>query len=250
MMVPAPKSHTATVASVLHDLVHPMKGLFNMTRSVFGIVAAGVVLLTMANSTSGGSIMVYSDGATGTASVTGTASGAMVQASTPGMTVNGTALNNASLAFNETITGFTAGNTTDLITAGTGTATITYNGQSVVLNFKVTGGEATSTGLLQVSGIVSSITYPAGITNGVFDGYNLSGLAGGSITDTINESGVNFAKGLGKAGATTSGSFTMADAAVPQPDSLVLLGLGVAGVGGYELYRRRRVAAKTQTATA
>lgn len=79
-------------------------------------------------------------------------------------------------------------------------------------------------------------------------GYDFSGLVGDTVTDlsTATNANTDFTKILGSniSASARPGSITFQET-IPQPDSLVLMGLGVAGIAGYEVYRRRRVKAAT-----
>ena len=79
---------------------------------------------------------------------------------------------------------------------------------------------------------------PGGLTNGGFEGGNFSGFT------TVGEAlivGTNF--GSSAAGGGASQALLVSAAAVPEPSSLALAGMGVAGLAGFGWCRRKRSAA-------
>lgn len=189
-----------------------------------------------------GSIAVTSDSIMGTATISGTnqsnsdEAGVVTSAGTSIFEINGVnTLYNVSITQN--ISGFTAGNGVDTITSGTGTETITYQGNTVVINFDITGGTATSSGLLTVSGIVT------GLTGSTIGNYDFSDMVNSTISDTTRTN-VDLTGVLGVSNASASGLFSANQTAVPQPESIVMMAVGIAGAGilVFAQSRRRRAA--------
>jgi opacity protein-like surface antigen len=146
-----------------------------MIKRFSSLALAAVLALALSAPATAATILVTSDSGQGYGTVTGTASGASFTSTTS--VLNPTALNIIngsnlpllpvySLSLNETVTAFTqvivAGQTIDVITAGTGSKTITSNGISVTLNFSLTSGIAQS-GHFNTDATITSVTGSAAV---------------------------------------------------------------------------------------
>jgi hypothetical protein len=213
-----------------------------------GILYAGLAFAVCALGTPAkAGTVVFSDQSTdGTAVVTGVTGGATVVSS--GATI--TSLNGApfttptlTLGIAEHITSYTPiGGGMYLIT-GTGTKIITDPaGDSVKLELALTSGVA-MTGSFVTEGLIIGALNVGG--DGLPDGYNFGTLVGGVTTISINDAGVPFGSYLGNpgAGSTAPAPVTVTETAVPEPTTMALLGIGMAGFFTYRRLFKRAIAA-------
>jgi len=197
-----------------------------MKRSTFLSlgVALAVAFCAMATSANAGS--VYADTGSGTYVGVGTSTGATVAAmsGTKLDTINGSA-----------VSGITLGIAEDLksLTSGTGTKIISVGSTEVVLELTVTKVTVSATELVSVATIKS-------VVGGTPGGYDFASLKGGTTTLTAYG---DFETVFGHSGAFTSGSLAVSEAAVPEPTSMALLGIGVTGLLAFRrLFKRVKTA--------
>jgi hypothetical protein len=210
-----------------------------------GILYAGLAFAVCALGTPAKAANVYFDQSTdGTAVVTGVSGGATVVSS--GATI--TALNatnpftgpTLTLGIAEHITSFTpiVGMPGAYVITGTGTKIITDTaGDSVKLELMLTSGVAMTGSFVTNGTIVGAVNVG---NTGMPDGYNFATLVGGITTISINEAGVPFGSYLNNPsmGSTAPGPLTVTEV-VPEPTSMALLGIGMAGFFTYRrLFKR------------
>jgi hypothetical protein len=189
------------------------------------------------------SVPVFSDVSTdGTAVVSGTASGAIVKSTGATIaTVNGSAPTPLplTLGIGEDILTYTpiTGKPGMYLITGTGTKIISDGTNTVRIEIALMSGTA-GPNMFYTSGTITSETNMAG--NGLPDNYNFATLIGGTTTISINESGTDFGAILGHPGmSSTPAPVTITELAVPEPTSMALLGIGMAGFFAYRrLFKR------------
>jgi len=210
-----------------------------------GVLYAGLAFAVCALSTpaKAGGITVISDQGSGLADATGLFSGAAVKSETGAMItdVNGAAVTGLSLQVGQVIvSSFMSMPGVDVITGGVGTKTISDGTTKIQLELTITGGFA-DTGTLE---IFSKITSVFGAPN-VVGGYNFATLVGGTMVLTDSSPGFDFTTLIGHEGVTnTGGNLSVLEmSTIPEPTSLALLGIGMAGFFTY-----RRLFKRTATA--
>lgn len=187
-------------------------------------VALAVAFCAMASSANAGS--VYADTGSGTYVSVGTSTGATVAAmsGTTLTTVNGSPVTGLTLGIAENLT---------TGTSGTGTKIISEGSTSVRIELKITDVMVTSSELTSIGTIIS-------VTGGTPGGYNFASLIGGTTTLTAYG---DFTSVFGHSGAFTTGALAVSEAAVPEPTSMALLGIGVTGLLAFRrLFKRSKIA--------
>jgi hypothetical protein len=215
-----------------------------------GVLYAGLasaILFAVSAPAKAAGVPVFSDLGLGLADVTGTASGATV-ASVPATNV--TLVNGSlptpdalTLSIAENITGFTSVMPgLDMITSGTGTKIILdpTTGEAIRLDVKIESGFA-GAGFMTVNGVITTATVVGG--TGLPDGYNFANLIGGITTITDNQTTVDFTTVLGHTAVTANGGALSVTESIPEPTSMALLGVGMAGFFAYRRFFKRHATA-------
>jgi hypothetical protein len=206
-----------------------------------GVLYAGLALALCAlGTTAKASTVVMSDSAAGLATATGTAHGLSVVATSATVLLINDNVPTSTLPFGiaANITGYTVGpDHTDTITSGTETKQIFAfaGGPSVLIDIKVTGG---SVGIssLTIDGVITTVT---GLPSTTVSGYDFAGMVGAITTLTDNSTGFDFRTLLGNTGASKTHGVLGVTEVVPEPTSMALLGIGMAGFFTYRrLFKR------------
>jgi hypothetical protein len=202
-----------------------------------GVLYAGLALALCALGTPAKAGSVSGDTAAGFADVTGTAAGATVVSvpSTTVTSVNGLPSTGLTLGIAENITAFTGPvGGVDTITAGTGTKVISDgSGDSVLLNLRIVSGTADD-GSLSTTAVITNASGSSDV-----GGFNFASLVGGITTIVDNQATTDFTLVLGHTGVTANGGTLSVTESVPEPTSMALLGIGMAGFFTYRrLFKR------------
>jgi hypothetical protein len=209
--------------------------------SMLAVAAA----LALALSTPGyaSTIIVTEDSGGGTVDVHGTATGAtvttdsyaddVISSVSPGPTPAGGFI----LKMDYSLTG--PNSTT--VTGGEGTKTFSYGtdlANSVTLTFTISSGFASGSHL-NADGTITGIGANHIVSAGGND-YDFSGLVGGGISLSNDKVGTNFATVFHHAGTSALASGGgVHEAAVPEPASMALLGIGMTGLLAFRRLLRR-----------
>jgi hypothetical protein len=212
-----------------------------------GVLYAGLasaILFAVSAPAKAAGVPVFSDLGLGLADVTGTATGATVVSvpATNVTLVNGSLPTPAlTLSIAENITGFTSVMPgLDMITSGTGTKIISDGVDAIRLDVKIGSGFA-GVGFMTVNGVITSATVIGG--TGLPDGYNFASLIGGITTITDNQTTVDFTTVLGHTAVTANGGALSVTESIPEPTSMALLGVGMAGFFAYRRFFKRHATA-------
>jgi hypothetical protein len=210
----------------------------------FAFFLALAASLTLVAPTQASSVVVAADSGGGSVNVTGTAAGATITDSggaqiTTVTPTSGPTLTGLSLPLS--IGTFTITDNLGNIT-GSGTKTIGTGASAAIETFSITSGFVLGTNIV-LDGVITAVTQNS------LPGYDFSEFAnpGSAIVLTIAKTGTNFGLIVNHAGTSADsagyGVQESAGAAVPEPTSLALLGIGMAGFFTY-----RRLFKRTGTA--
>jgi len=208
---------------------------------------AAVLALAISASARATTVLVTSDAGTGYVNTVGTSTGATITtaASPPSSIdlVNSTVLTPSELmplSVSATITGYSAEipGVLDIITAGSGSKTISFDGNSVTLDYSITSGVSYG-GSLSFNGMITSATGSA------VEGYNFANLIGGAISVNLELVNSNFSGVLGNSSGSISGATlgvtetASPPVVVPEPTSMALLGIGMTSFLAFRRFFKR-----------
>jgi len=195
-------------------------------RWFFLVMAAGLscaLMLAVSAPSQAGTVVVTSDSGGGTVDVLGTAAGADIT----NFNTSITEVNGSAVSIPLTLDTLHITDTAGVIT-GTGTKTIGVSGNEAVLTFTITSGVVFKSHF-NMDGVITGVVPPGTTTSGG-NTYDFSKLfPGGLIVLAIDKTGTDFGTIVNHAGTSAIGSGfgIQQSTAVPEPASMVLLGIGV-----------------------
>jgi hypothetical protein len=215
-------------------------------QAVKGLMAAtlAAALLLTSGSAKAGTIVLDDSGGGSLMTVTGTTTGGTLIGNSSNIVtdeVDGVTGLSLPTSYSVTITGALSGGVFN-ITNATGSSTIGTGGtgSEAELTFNNLTGSAFNvgtTGYIVLTGTINSVP----LDN--YAGYSFNpSMVGAEISLTVTKTGTNYTDILGEAGAMVANSgfgFQQADGSVPEPASMILLGLGVGGLLVFRQVRRR-----------
>jgi hypothetical protein len=189
-------------------------------------MAAGLscaLMLAVSAPSQAGTVVVTSDSGGGTVDVLGTAAGADIT----NFNTSITEVNGSAVSIPLTLDTLHITDTAGVIT-GSGTKTIGVSGNEAVLTFTITSGVVFKSHF-NMDGVITGVVPPGTTTSGG-NTYDFSKLfPGGLIVLAIDKTGTDFGTIVNHAGTSAIGSGfgIQQSTAVPEPASMVLLGIGV-----------------------
>jgi len=215
-----------------------------IVKGVMAAVLAAALLLTSASAKGGPVIVTEDSGGGSLMTVTGTSGGGTLLGNSSNIVtfeVDGVTGLTLPTSYNVTITGALSGGVFN-ITNATGSSTIGTGGTAseAVLDFNNLTGSAFNvgtTGFIVLTGTISSVPFDN------YSGYSYDpSMVGAAISLTVTKTGTDYTQVLGEAGAMVANSgfgFQQSDGNVPEPASLILVGIGVGSLLVGRQVRRR-----------